>query len=246
MVLPVSEVRGNFDQSPRQHAYRSYDRRKQMIYRSLTFTTAVLASLLIACATPEPVPEPGMEVLKHARNEEMQVTTGVDWNSYSKIILHTAQVEFRENWKRDQERNHGIVIRDDEMEMFRAAVSDQLAKVMEKRISEGNDYELTSESGAGVMRFLPNIVDLDIRGPGWVQNSIVESMTNSRGSMTIEIVIRDSVSDEILAVAWQDQSDPQEGYMEMTNVVNNTMAFRLMMQRWTDWVLKQLEKAGAK
>jgi hypothetical protein len=34
--------------------------------------------------------------------------------------------------------------------------------------------------------------------------------------------------------------------MEMTNVVNNTVAFRLMMQRWTDWVLRQLEKAGAR
>ena len=131
------------------------------------------------------------------------------------------------------------------MEKFKTRVSDQLAKVMEKRISEGGDYELTSESGAGVMHFLPNIVDLDIVGPGWVQSSIVESMTNSRGNMTIELVIRDSVSDELLAVAWQKQSDPQEGYMEMTNVVNNTVAFRLMMQRWTDWLLKQLEKAGA-
>jgi len=217
-----------------------------MIYRSLTFTTAVLALLLTACATPEPVPEPGMEILQHSRNEEMQVTTGVDWSSYSKIILHTAPVEFRENWKSDQERNHGVAIRDEEMEMFKTNVSDQLAKVMEKRISEGGDYELTSESGAGVMHFLPNIINLDIQGPGWIQNSIVESMTNSRGSMTIEVVIRDSVSDELLAVAWQDQSDPQEGYMEMTNVVNNTVAFRLMMQRWTDWVLKQLDKAGSR
>ena len=185
-----------------------------------------------------------MEILQHSRNEEMQVTPDVDWNSYTKIILHTAPVEFRENWKSVQERNHGITIRDEEMEKFKTRVSDQLAKVMEKRIAEGGDYELTSESGAGVMHFLPNIVDLDVHGPGWVQNSIVESMTNSRGSMTIEVVIRDSVSDELLAVAWQDQSDPQEGYMEMTNVVNNTVAFRLMMQRWTDWLLKQLEKAG--
>jgi hypothetical protein len=214
--------------------------------RSLTFTTAILASLLTACATPEPVPEPGMEMFRYSRNEEMQVATGVDWSSYSKIILHTAPVEFRENWKSVQERNHDITIRDAQMEMFKTTVSDQLAKVMEKKISEGGDYELTSEPGAGVMRFLPNITNLDIQGPGWVQNSIVESMYRSRGSMRIEVVIRDSVSDELLAVAWQDQSDPQEGYMEMTNVVNNTVAFRLMMQRWTDWVLRQLEKAGAR
>jgi hypothetical protein len=64
--------------------------------------------------------------------------------------------------------------------------------------------------------------------------------------MTIEVVIRDSVTDKLLAVAWQNQSDPQEGYMEMTNTVNNTVTFRLMMQRWNDWLFAQLKKAGAR
>jgi hypothetical protein len=68
-------------------------------------------------------------------------------------------------------------------------------------------------------------------------------MARTKGSMTIEMVVRDSVSDELLAVAWQKQSDPQEGYMEITNTVNNTVAFRLMMQNWADWFLGQLDKA---
>ena len=216
-----------------------------MTGRSLTFATIVLATLLQACATPAPVPEPGMEVFQHARNEEMQVTPGVDWNSYTKIILHTAPVEFRENWKPRQERIYGHEFREEDMERFETGVSDQYAKVMYKLLSARDDYELTSESGAGVMRFLPRIVDLDIAAPGFVQNSIVESMTNSKGSMTFEVVIRDSVSDELLAVAWQHYADPQEGYMEMTNTLNNTVAFRQMMQLWGNWLLKQLEKAGA-
>jgi len=216
-----------------------------MIYRSLTFTAAVLASLLQACTAPAPVPEPGMEVLQHARNEEMQVAPDVDWNNYTKIILHTAPVEFRENWKSSQERLYGHAIRDEHIERFKTTVSDQYAKVMLKLLSARDDYELTSESGAGVMRFLPRIVDLDIVAPGLVQSTIVESMTNSRGSMTFELVIRDSVSDELLAVAWQHHSDPQEGYLETTNTVSNTVAFRLMMQRWGSWLLKQLDKAGA-
>lgn len=216
-----------------------------MKYRFFTFTTAVFVTLLLGCASPAPVPEPGMEILQHGRNEEMQIAHDVDWNSYTKIILHNAPVEFRKNWQQDQERNFGVTLREEDLERFKTTVSDQLAKVMHKRISARDDYELTSESGAGVMHFIPRIVDLDVRGPGWVQNSIVESMVNSRGSMTLEIVIRDSVSNEVLAVAWQDQSDPDEGYLEMTNTVNNTVAFRLMMQRWTDWLLKQLDKAGA-
>ena len=216
-----------------------------MIHRLLLTVAATTTALLMACAGPEPPPEPGLEILQHGRNEEMQVAPGIDWSKYGRIILHTAPVEFRENWKRDQERNFGITLHDEDIERFKATVSDQLGKVMEKRISEAGDYKLTDESGPDVLRFQPNIVDLDIRGPGWVQNSILETMTNSRGSMTLEVVIRDSVTDELLAVAWQNQSDPQEGYMEMTNVVNNTVAFRLMMQRWTDWLFRQLDKAGS-
>ena len=205
--------------------------------------TTFFAAFLTACAGPAPVPEPGMEILQHGRSEEMQVATDVDWSKYNKIILHTAPVGFRENWQREQERLYGSSFREADLERFKTTVSDQLAKVMQKRISEQGDYELTHESGAGVMHFMPNIVDLDIDGPGWVQGSIVEKMTNTRGSMTIEVVIRDSETNQLLAVAWQDQSDPQEGYLEMTNTVNNTVAFRLMMQRWNDWLFAQLEKA---
>ena len=214
-----------------------------MSNRNLTITTAIFTLFLTACAGPAPVPEPGMEILQHGRNEEMQVVPDVDWSTYNKIILHTAPVEFRENWQSDQERRYGSSFRDADIERFKTTVSDQLAKVMQKRISEQGDYELTRESGAGVMHFMPNIIDLDIDGPGWVQSSIVEEMTNTRGRMTIEVVIRDSETDKLLAVAWQDQSDPQEGYLEITNTVNNTVAFRLMMQRWNDWLFAQLEKA---
>lgn len=214
-----------------------------MNYRRLTISTALIMTALMACAGPEPVPEPGMEVLQHARNEEMQVTRGVDWSGYDKIILHSAEVDFRENWKQDQERIQNTTIRDQDMERFETTMSDQLNKVLIRQLSATSDYELTTETGPGIMRFIPRIVDLDIRGPGRIRSAIVESMVNSKGSLTIELVIRDSVTDEILGVAWQHQSDPQEGHMEMTTTVNNTVAFRLMMQRWASWQFDQLDKA---
>lgn len=200
-------------------------------------------TLLLACAGPAPVPEPGMEVIQHGRGEEMQVATGADWNSYTKVILHTAPVEFRDNWQSDQERSLGKEIRDKDIERIQAAVAGQLAKAMYKTLSERGDYEITGDSGVGVLRFIPNIIDLDVQAAGWVENSILESVPDSRGRMTVELVIRDSVSDKLLAVAWQEQSDPREGDMEMTLSVSNSMAFRLMSQNWSNWLLKQLDKA---
>lgn len=209
--------------------------------RFITYVLLSLTTFLLGCAGPAPVPEPGMEVIQHGRGEEMQVATGVDWNSYSKILLHTAPVEFMDNWRSNQERLHGRELRDEDVERIEASVSGQLARALVRALSERGGYELTTESGPGVMELMPNIVDLDITATGWVQSSILESQPDSRGKMTTELVIRDSVSDKLLAVAWQEQSDPRGGEMEMTLSVTNASAFRLMSQHFADWVLRQLD-----
>jgi hypothetical protein len=178
--------------------------------RFITFTALCFTSFLMSCAGPAPAPEPGLEVLQHGRGHEMQVATDVDWNSYTKIILHEAPVEFVEDWRRNQERLHGRTIRDEDVARIEAAVSGRLAKAMYETLGERGGYELTSESGPGVMVFWPNIIDLDVQATGWVQGSILESLPAYRGRMTTELVIRDSVSDKLLAVAWQHQTDPRE------------------------------------
>ena len=213
--------------------------------RFIMFIAFCFMAFLQGCASPAPAPEPGLEVLQHRRGEEIQVATDVDWNSYTKIILHEAPVEFTENWRSNQERLHGKELRDEDVARLEAAVSGQLAKVMYKTLTEQGGYELTSDSGPGVMVFMPNIVDLDVMATGWVQNSIVESLPDSRGRMTTELVIRDSVSDKLLAVAWQEQTDPRQGDMEMTVSVSNASAFRLMSQNFARWIVGQLDDLGA-
>lgn len=212
------------------------------MFRPLMIPMAVVSTMLLACAGAPPTPEPGMEVLDFGQGEEIQVTTGVDWNSYTKVILHTAPVEFRKHWKEDQEKSIGKQIREKDMERIKTAVSDQFAKVMAKKLTNDSNYQLTDESGAGVMRFTPNIIELDVPAAGWVEASILESLSDSRGSMTIEMVISDSVSDKVLAVAWQEQSDPLGGDLDYAMSVSNSHSFRLMIRSWADWLVAHLEE----
>jgi len=205
--------------------------------------TAVFVALLMACAGPAPEPQPGMEVVQYGHGEEMQAAAGVDWNSYTKVILHTAPVEFRENWVSDQERINGKPFREEDLERLKKGVSDQFDKVMYKALSERGGYDMTRESGAGVMLFSPSIVDLDIRDHGLGQAAMVESAVYSRGSMTIELVITDAESGELLVAARQQQSDPHEGDLDSTTSVSNTLAFRRMMESHAGWLLKGLDKA---
>lgn len=213
--------------------------------RYLTFATLISTATLLACAGPAPAPEPGMKVQHHSRGEEVQVATDVDLSGYTKIILHSAPVTFMENWQRKQERLHGKQIRDEDVERIREAVSDRLAQAMSAALTEQGGYELTSDSGPDVMEFQPNIVDLNIQATGWMENSIVEYLPQTRGEMTVEVVIRDSASEKLLAVASQQQSDPRQGDMERTLSVNNAHAFRVMSRNWASWLVDQLDEARA-
>ena len=200
-------------------------------------------ALLLACAGSEPVPEPGMTVLQHAWGEEMQVAADVDLNSYTKIILHEAPVEFREHWEEDQVRKYGRSIREEDMDSIKTAVSERLTRSMFQTLSESGDYEFTRESGPGVMHFYPNIVDLDAQSLAYGSSAIVESLPSNRGSMTVELVIRDSVTDEVLGVAWRRQSDPRSRDLDSVENFSNSVVFRLMAEDWSRWLVKQLDKA---
>lgn len=209
--------------------------------RFVKFTALCFATFLLGCAGPVPTPEPGLEVLHYGRGHEMQVAPDVDWNSYTKIILHSAPVEFTDDWRRNQERLHGRELRDEDVARIGAAVSDQLSRVMFETLGERGGYEMTSKAGPGVMVFMPNIDDLDVQATGWVQGSILASLPAYRGRMTTELVIRDSVSDKLLAVAWQQQSDHRENDMEWSTNISNAYAFRLMSQNFATWIVGQLD-----
>ena len=213
--------------------------------RYVKFTALCFTAFLLGCAGPVPTPETGLEVLHYGRGHEMQVAPDVDWNSYTKIILHSAPFEFTEDWRRNQERLHGRELRDEDVARIGAAVSDQLSRVMFETLGERGGYEMTSEAGPGVMVFMPNIDDLDVQATGWVQGSILASLPAYRGRMTTELVIRDSVSDKLLAVAWQQQSDHRENDMEWSTNISNAYAFRLMSQNFATWIVGQLDELRA-
>lgn len=196
--------------------------------------------LLTACASQAPAPEPGFEVIDYDRDGEIQLALDVDWSTYTGVHLETATVEFRDNWVRDQKRLYDNVIREKDEVRVKTGASDLLEKVLTRELSNEGAYEIVDEGGPGVMRWTPRIVKLDVIAPDRVKNTVSESLVDSQGSFTIELEIHDSVSGKLLATATQYQSDPYKGYLERTTSATNTQAFRLMMQRWADWLLDNL------
>jgi len=84
------------------------------------------------------------------------------------------------------------------------------------------------------MRITPRITNLNIYAPDRMRDHIGSSFADSKGNMTLELEIYDSVSGTLLARMVDSQEDRQKGYMEWATSGTNRRAARFMFIRWAD------------
>ncbi len=205
----------------------------------------VLSVSALADADQGEIPESSLDMVERSWHGEIRAAADVDWTSYSKIQLERATVEFRKRWARDQRNRSGIIIKEKDEERIKSDLADLLDEVLRRELSSKAGYVFTDESGADVMRVIPRVVDLDVIAPDRVRDYIGYSLTDSQGSMTLELEFYDSIDGELLATTSQYQEDPIKGYMEWTTSVTNRRAARLMLERWTSWLREWLDEARA-
>lgn len=211
-------------------------------YQIVIAILLVCPVFILGCANPPPKPVNGLEVVEYDNDGYIQAAPGIDWSRYKHFQLEKAAVEFRENWARDLKRRDGTIIRESDAERIKSEVSKSFNKVFSRELS-GAGWGMTEDDGVDVLRFTPRIVDLDIYAPDRVRDYIGGALADSKGRVTIEMDIHDSTTDRLIATTRQHQEDPYDGYMERANSVTNHNAFRLMLQRWSGWLLDWLNDA---
>lgn len=183
-------------------------------------------------------------VIEKKRHAEFLVAADADFGSYQKVLLDRASVEFRKNWVRDQRTRNDKSIRAEDEARIKTGVADLLRHVLASELTEKGGFTLTKDSGPGVMRMTPRIVDLDIIAPDRVRDGIGYSLVDSQGYMTLELDVYDAASGELLATTSRFEEDRRKGYMEWTTSVTNRNAGKFMLQRWSRWLLKGLDQAS--
>jgi len=173
-------------------------------------------------------PIPGQIISYQFGSGGMLASAGVDWDSYTKVLLERATVEFRENWVSDQRKINDSFVREADVERIKTEMSDLLDRVLTRKLSDKDGYTLTVESGTDVLRFTPRIAKLDIHAPGRAQEFVGHVLIDSKGSMVLVMDISDSVSGELLASCWQLQGGPRKGLYGFRDQCEEPNGF------WTD------------
>jgi hypothetical protein len=214
-------------------------------HRSLfTLALSLLSSGLMAGDSVTPLTEDGLEIIKKTRHGEVQLRRNTDWSIYTDIQLEMATIAFRKNWARDQKNRSGNRPTQESMGRIKSELSELLNDVFKQELTKDKAFTMSDTAGESVLLITPSVVDLDIVAPDRMRDHIGYSLTDSQGSMTLELDIRDSASGTLLARMKDNRMDPSKGYMEWTTAVTNQRAARLMLTRWAVELREWLIEAG--
>ena len=207
----------------------------------------IMAITLLSCAVMAKTPEPeqstdGLRLVKKGPHGELQLKTNADWSRFTRIRLERATVEFSKNWARNQKTRMGNRPTEENMERIKSDLSELLDEVFRQELMADDGFTMSDTRGENVMRITPRIVNLNINAPDRMRDYIGYSLADSKGSMTLELDIHDSVNGTLLAQMVDSREDPQHGYMEWANSGTNRRAARFMFIRWAGKLYDLLEE----
>jgi len=216
-----------------------------------------MLSLVVLTATPvssialdkAEVPEVTIEGLRLVPGTRdiayIWAVPGISLTHYKHVYLLEPAVAFRENWRRDQNRNSpsGVVrVTIPDMDRIRDSIKELFMDVFAKELEAGG-YSLVDYRGEDVLIVRPAILNLDVKAPDLQRAGTRPSMSTSAGSMTLYMELIDSESDFLLAKAMDPASDWESHILQFQSIATNRQAARLMMEPWAKALREVLDEA---
>jgi hypothetical protein len=208
----------------------------------------LLLALSSACATKGSyskgdITADGLTVIKSTRLTEQQIKKGVDWSEYTSYLITPAEVEFRKNWKRDQNSSKGLSrqVQDDDMARIREGMGKLVYEEFDKALQEKSGLKKTDAPQSNTLLFKPVINNLDVYAPDIQSAAMTTSYIRQAGRATLFLEVHDAVSGELLA-RWVDtREDPDRGYAEWANRITNEARARTIVKGWAKRLIEGLE-----
>lgn len=209
----------------------------------LVCTALGLCLSTAAIGSSEHVDADSLVVVEKSRNSEIRAAEDVDWNAFRGFRIDRATVEFRKNWARDLRQRSDIIIREGDYTRIMNSMAELVDEALVRELSEDGVFEPAEDDGEGIVRLVPRILDLDIIAPDRARNYIGGALTDSQGSMTMELDFIDTSNGALVATTHHHLRDPHKGYMEWTTSPTNRRAARLMLERWADRLSDWLDES---
>ncbi len=215
---------------------------------AIALSGAFLAAVPALAKKYPDLSEDGLERTKSKRVDALYWSPDADLSRYQRVHIADIEVEFRDNWQRDQNRSRrGTTDRvtDEHAEEIRTELARDMRDIFTEELEAGG-YSVVEDSGADVLLLQPSIVELDVFAPDVRQKQPGRgsSFTEQPGRMTLNLDLADSSSQDVLG-RMIDQRGGRTAHVQRTNSVTNRAEAQRVLRSWATYVRETLDEARA-
>jgi hypothetical protein len=197
---------------------------------TLTVVAALVAAVPLAAQGPDNWE--GLVKVRSPRADAVYLAPGVDFRSYTKVMLSPTEVAFRRNFIRDYNRTArgGQRIDDREAQAIVDAVRTGFEEIFTEEFRRGG-YELATQPGPDVLWLRTAVANLYIAAPEQMTAGRSRTYSYDAGEATVVIEARDSVSQAVLGRAI-DQRLAGANMPALRTEVSNRADFSMLFRAW--------------
>jgi hypothetical protein len=209
----------------------------------LVFLTSLASARVKA---PDTTPE-GLVRVKKSKADLVYVLPTADMTQYTEIMLMDPYVAFNKDWQSYYNNNAGFndQISDDDMQKMIGDIKSEFMKVFPKEL-EKQGFTVVTAAAKSVLIVRPAIVNVQVSVPDPDKTKgmgFSDIHTEDAGAMTFYVELYDSVSQQILARAYDAQNDIAEGWMIPRDYMSNKAALDNTVTFWAKMLAKGITKA---
>jgi hypothetical protein len=210
------------------------------------FTFCIAAALLAVGAQAQD--QAAMEGLTQVRSPRAQLVyllPGVDFRTYTKVMLDPTEVAFRRNWLRNYNNTARGGSRLNDADVARAAdrVRTGFGEIFANAYSEGG-YQVVTEPGPDVLRLRTGVMNLYVAAPERMSAGRTRTYSVEAGEATLVIEARDSLTGALLGRVFDRQTAGD--ISGIRNSVTNQADFQNLFHRWATLSVRGLDTLKAR
>jgi hypothetical protein len=203
-----------------------------------------------AAGSATPPDSAGLVEVKSQRFDGVFLLPGADFRGYSKVMLDPTQAAMAKNWLSDMNFHPVMILnrttaRDGEeiVDQARAGFNEIFAKALRRA-----GYEIVAAPGVGVLRLSPQVIDLYVRAPRSVTNSLptMRVRTANAGEATLVLEARDSTTGALLERVVDRRTTGLQGNFGLsvrnTTPQSNRFEFGNLFDSWAQGYVAGLEE----
>jgi len=187
----------------------------------------------------------GLVKVQGSRVDAAYLMPGVDFRTYTKVMLDPTEVAFRRNFQRNFNRGPSVSGRISDDEMTRAAdrVRSGFGEIFAEAYRNAG-YEVVTQSGPDVLRLRTGVLNLFVNAPDRMSSARIRTYSVEAGEATLVIEARDSMSGALLGRAF-DRRIAGDNFAGQRTSVSNQADFEQLFHQWAQISVRALGELKA-